>query len=268
MNPSSLQCFPHSRNDCTTKCTSNTGQHNLGLWRDINPTQYTADGGFTCGTYVRNGGSGQSEQVTTGPSGGDTVAHQSIAHYDGFSWPILSSPISNAVYYGVNFCTNPGAPGVGLCSPNGDGSDGWLVGAAAGVGVAVYWDGAALTTVNNGLTTPTNLTSVFMVCHSPEYGSGCPSAAGFAPGLTYAVGKNATSGSIWAFNGDPKASGGWTEQKVVGITTTTYNSVYMLQDSAGNLEGFAVGNGRSRSQTLQRRKYLDCNMYQRSCPPL
>ncbi len=216
----------------------------FGRWRDINPTQYTSDAAGTLrGSYVRNGGSGSIGAGDGWAVGGDGTSPV-IAHYDGFSWPILASPIPNAVYYGVNFCTNPGAPGVGLCSPNGDGSDGWIVGAAAGLGVAVYWDGAALTTVNTGLSDATNLTSVFMVCHSPEYGSGCSSSAGFTPGLTYAVGTNSsTRGSIWAFNGDPKASGGWTEQKVVGILSTRYNSVYMLQDGTGNLEGFAVGNG-------------------------
>ena len=221
----------------------------FGLWRDINPTQYTSDAAGTLrGTYVRNGGSGAIGAGDGWAVGGDGSTPV-IAHYDGFSWPILSSPIPTAVYYGVNFCTNPGAPGVGLCSPNGDGSDGWLVGCtalctAANEGVAVYWDGAALTTVNTGLSDAENLTSVFMVCHSPEYGSGCPSSAGFGPGLTYAAGTNSTpKGSIWAFNGDPKASGGWTEQKVVGVNSPRYNSVYMLQDSAGNLEGFAVGDG-------------------------
>jgi len=215
----------------------------FGNWRDINPTQYTADAAGTLrGLYVRNGGSGSIGAGDGWAVGGD-AGSPVLAHYDGFSWPIIASPIATAVYYGVHFCTSSGAPGVGLCSPNGDGSDGWMVGAAAGAGVALYWDTSALSIVNTGLSAATNLTSVFMVCHSPEFGSGCPSSAGFGPGLTYAVGANTTSGSIWAFNGDPKASGGWTEQVVVGTTTTRYNSVYMFEDGAGNLEGFAVGNG-------------------------
>ena len=228
----------------------------FGLWRDINPAQYTSDAvGTLRATYVRNGGSGSIGAGDGWAVGGDIGVAPIIAHYDGFSWPILSSPIAGAVYYGVNFCTSPGAPGVGLCSPNGDGSDGWLVGSTcpssscttAGDGVAAYWDGAALTTKTTGLTTDAvNLTSVFMVCHSPEYGSVCPGSAGFVSGLTYAAGTNATAstssrGSIWAFSGDPKTSGGWVEQDVVGQAAARYNSIYMFQDASGALEGFAVG---------------------------
>ncbi len=127
-------------------------------------------------------------------------------------------------------------------------------------GVAVYWNGAALTTVNTGLSDAANLTSVFMVCHSPEYGSGCPSSAGFVSGLTYAVGTNITSstsshGSIWAFSGDPKGSGGWIEQTVVGVATDRYNSVYMFRDSSGNLEGFAVGGNKDGSNGVVARLF-------------
>jgi photosystem II stability/assembly factor-like uncharacterized protein len=232
-----------------------------GPWRDINPTQYTADAAGTLrGTYLRNGGSGAIGAGDGWAVGGDVIACPTvveqcpvIAHYDGFSWPILASPVVPPVaYYGVNFCTSPGAPGVGLCSQNGDGSDGWLVGCTAapcttgGDGVAVYYDGAALTTKTTGLSDAANLTSVFMVCHSPEFSSGCPGSSGFVGGLTYAAGRNGTSttsshGSIWAFSGDPKSSGGWVEQVVLGQAADHYNSIYMFQDSAGNLEGFAVG---------------------------
>jgi hypothetical protein len=221
----------------------------FGRWRDINPAQYTsATPGTLRGIYVRNGGSGSIGAGDGWAVGGDTP-NPVIAHYDGFSWPIIASPVAAAVYYGVNFCTSPGAPGVGLCSPNGDGSDGWLVGqTTTPTGLAVYWDGAALTTQTTGLSNAANLTSVFMVCHSPEFGSGCPSGAAFVAGLTYAVGANLTSstgshGSIWAFSGDPKTSGGWIEQSVHGAPTDRFNSVYMFQDGAGNLEGFAVGDG-------------------------
>lgn len=222
-----------------------------GPWRDINPTQYTPDAtGTLRSIYVRNGGSGSIGAGDGWAVGGDTVSGVGtpvIAHYDGFSWPITSSPIATSIYYGVNFCTSPGAPGVGLCSPNGDGSDGWLVGQNTGTskGLAVYW-APGLTTQTTGLGDALNLTSVFMVCHSPEFSSGCPSSAGFVNGLTYAVGKNITSstsshGSVWAFSGDPKSSGGWVEQVVLGFPADHYNSIYMFQDSAGNLEGFAVG---------------------------
>ena len=230
----------------------------FGRWRDINPTQYTGDPtGTLRSTFVRNGGWGSIGAGDGWAVGGDTVLGAFvpvIAHYDGFSWPILSSPISAAIYYGVNFCTSPGAPGVGLCSPNGDGSDGWLVGrcqtaACNGVGdtaIAAYWDVASLTSKTTGLTNAANLTSVFMVCHSPQFGSGCPSSAGFVAGLTYAAGVNTTSSgashaSIWAFSGDPKSSGGWVEQSVLGTAADRFNSIYMFQDGSGILEGFAVG---------------------------
>jgi len=239
----------------------------FGRWRDIDPTQYTADAAGTLrAAYVRNGGSGSIGAGDGWAVGGDSIACPTIvefcpiiAHYDGFSWPILSSPVPPPVaYYGVNFCTNSGAPGVGLCSPNGDGSDGWLVGcantcAAANDGVAVYWDGAALTTKMTGLSDAENLTSVFMVCHSPEYGSGCPGSAGFVSGLTYAAGENATGlGSIWAFSGDPKTSGGWVEQDVVGQAAARYNSIYMFQDASGALEGFAVGGDKTNGGVVAR----------------
>ncbi len=228
----------------------------FGRWRDINPTQYTADPkGSLRGIYVRNGGSGSIGAGDGWAVGGDNISNTQqpvLAHYDGFSWPIIASPLPNATYNSVNFCTNSGAPGVGLCSPNGDGSDGWIVGnsnssvhpSGSAGGIALYWDGAALTVQDTGLSDAKNLTSVFMVCHSPAYSTGCPSGSAFVSGLTYAVGTNATNqGSIWAFSGDPKTSGGWIEQKVVGVPTTRYNSVYMFQDGAGNLEGFAVGEG-------------------------
>ena len=165
----------------------------FGRWRDINPTQYTSDPqGNLRGIYVRNGGSGSIGAGDGWAVGGDNVSNTQqpiLAHYDGFSWPIISSPITNATYNSVNFCTSPGAPGVGLCNPNGDGSDGWIVGnsnstthpAGSAGGIALYWDGA-LTAQNNGLSDAKNLTSVFMVCHSPEFGSGCPALLGLVLG--------------------------------------------------------------------------------------
>ena len=106
---------------------------NYGRWRDINPTQYSGDlTGPLRGVYVRNGGSGGIGAGDGWAVGGSSAPI--IAHYDGFSWVIMSSPIANALYNSANFCTTPGAPGVGLCSPNGDGSDGWIVGTAAGRG--------------------------------------------------------------------------------------------------------------------------------------
>ncbi len=217
------------------------GQIAYGKWRNINPTQYaptaTAVRDPLRSVYVRNGGSGAIGAGDGWAVGGTSGAI--ISHYDGFSWQIMASPDPGAQYYGVNFCTSPGAPGVGLCSPNGDGSDGWLVGrSSGGTGYAVYWDGAALTPVISGLGSAINITSVFMACHSPAYGSGCPGT--LAAGLTYAVGKDATGGAIYAFNGNPKSGGGWSLQFDTS-TATQFNSVYMFIDAAGNLGGFAVG---------------------------
>jgi hypothetical protein len=211
-----------------------------GRWRDINPTQYTLDvDGTLRGVYVRNGGSGGIGAGDGWAVGGDSP-NPIISHYDGFSWEIEPTVVSGAEYNAAHFCTAPGAPGVGLCSPNGDGSDGWIVGSAAGAAVALYWDGSALTQVSTGLSTygATNLTSVFMACHSPPYGSGCPGS--LSPGLTYAVGATGAHGIIFAFNGNPKSSGGWTFQFQSSLATK-FNSVYMYIDQAGNLAGFAVG---------------------------
>jgi hypothetical protein len=212
-----------------------------GRWRDINPTQYSTDiTGTLRGDYVRSGGTGGIGAGDGWAVGGDSPV-PIIAHYDGFSWQIMATIISLAEYNAAHFCTAPGAPGVGLCSPNGDGSDGWIVGAASGAAVALYWDGAALTQVSTGLPSGSaNLTSVFMVCHSPPFGSGCPGS--LSPGLTYAVGTAGGHGIIFAFNGNPKAGGGWTSQFVSSLATR-FNSVYMYVGQSGNLAGFAVGDG-------------------------
>jgi photosystem II stability/assembly factor-like uncharacterized protein len=215
------------------------------IWRDLNPTQYTTDvAGTLRGVYVRSGGFGAIGAGDGWAVGGDSP-NPIIAHYDGFSWQIYGSPVSPAVWNSVHFCTAPGAPGVGLCSPNGDGSDGWIVGTAGGFARALYWDGSSgsWTDVSTGLATygAANLTSVFLVCHSPPWGTGCPSSAS-TTGLAYAVGSAGVAGAIFAFNGWPGHSGGWTLQTVAGATTTRYNSVYMYIDQSGNLAGFAVGN--------------------------
>ncbi len=222
------------------------GAITFGRWRDINPANYSSDvTGNLRGVYVRNGGSGSIGAGDGWAVGG--TANSTISHYDGFSWQIVASPVASALYNSAHFCTNPGAPGVGLCSPNGDGSDGWIVGTASGVGVSVYWDGAALTQITSGLASSTNLTSVFMVCHSPPFGTGCPGGGAFTGGLTFAVGSNSsTLGAIYQFSGNPKSGGSWAQQTVTrldAVPTTRFNSVYMFQDNAGTLEGFAVGNG-------------------------
>jgi photosystem II stability/assembly factor-like uncharacterized protein len=212
----------------------------FGRWRDINPANYSPDvNGILRGIYVRNGGTGSIGAGDGWAVGGSTGPL--ISHYDGFSWKILGSPVTNGRFTSVHFCTSPSAPGVGLCSPNGDGSDGWIVGwdTGSGQGTALYWDGAALTTVITGLASSQNLTSVFLACHSPPYGAGCSGVSG--TGLAVAVGRNSTGGAIYQFNGDPKAGGGWTEQVISGVSTTQYNGVYLYYTGSG-LGGFAVGN--------------------------
>ena len=160
------------------------GATTFGRWRDINPTQYSTDvTGTLRGTYIRNGGSGSIGAGDGWAVGGDGT-NGVISHYDGFSWQILPPPILGE-YNSANFCISPGAPGVGsLCNVNGDGSDGWLVGGnGATVPIATYWDGSGLTEVVIGLTgVAGNLTSVFMVCHSPQFSLGCsgPFAVGRA----------------------------------------------------------------------------------------
>lgn len=209
-----------------------------GRWRDINPTQYSTDvEGTLRGIYVRSGGTGGIGAGEGWAVGGDTGIPV-ISHYDGFSWELRGSPVAGAVYNSVHFCTAPGAPGVGLCSPNGDGTDGWVVGTAAGNAVAVYVSNpSTLTQVSTGLGAG-NLTSVFMVCHSPPYGSGCPGA--LSAGRTYAAGQSGGAGVIYVFNGDPLNAGGWTLQ-FTSLLTSKFNSIYMFWDGS-QLGGFAVGN--------------------------
>ena len=217
-----------------------------GLWRDISPTQYSADTtGTLNGIYVRNGGSGAIGAGDGWAVGGDSGT-PIISHYDGFSWKSgLSSIRTPAVYNSVNFCTSPGAPGVGLCSPNGDGSDGWIVGGTAGspgAPIALYWDGSTLTDETPKLPPGSTgtLKSVFLVCHLD--GSGCPTGGAFGAGVAYAAGTDGTNGVIYAFNGNPETGGAWTLEFTTAATSA-FNGIYMFQNSAGNLQGFAVGNG-------------------------
>lgn len=175
------------------------GTITFGKWRDINPTDYATDVAPATinGVYVRNGGTGSIGAGDGWAVGGD-AGNSIISHYDGFSWQIFTSPVAGAVYNSVNLCTSPGAPGVGLCSPNGDGSDGWIVGGSGAGQLALYWDGSALTQVSTGLGGAGTLNSVFMVCHSPPFGTGCPGV--LSAGLTYAAGTNGAQGVIYAFN--------------------------------------------------------------------
>lgn len=228
---------------------------NYGRWCDINPTQYAADvSGTLRGVYMRSGGTGAIGAGEGWAVGGDTIsgaASPIISHYDGFSWQIKPSP-TPAVWTSTHFCTTPGAPGVGLCNPNGDGTDGWIVGGSdlnpsLSVPLALYWAGpsSGLTPVNPPVPYTTAhgiLNSVFMVCHSPPYGSGCPGGAAFSPGLTIAVGSDGANGVIYQLSGDPLHGAGWVFQTVTGDPTSAYNSVYMYVDQTGNLAGFAVGN--------------------------
>lgn len=212
-----------------------------GRWRDINPTQYAtapAEGPLR-GIYLRSGGTGYigaGEGWAVGGAPGVPI----LSHYDGFSWELRGSPIAGAVYNSVHFCTAPGAPSVGLCSPNGDGTDGWIVGTDGAAARALYVSNpSTLTEVSTGLAPATNLTSVFMVCHSPPYGTGCPGA--LSAGRTYAAGQSGGFGVIYVFNGDPLNGGGWTLQFTSALTSK-FNSIYMFWDGS-QLGGFAVGNG-------------------------
>ena len=218
----------------------------FGRWRDINPTQYTTDvPGTLRGVYVYK--SGTSAAIGAGDGwvvGGDSP-NGVIAHFDGFSWQILSPPVAGSVYYSANFCLTPGAPNVGsICNPftqNGYVADGWLVGTVGGTTpVATYWDGSALTEKDTGLALAGagNLTSVFVVCNLQQTAGQIGCSGSFASsGLTYAVGETSAGshGIICQFT-----SGGWT-CPFTSALATRYNSVYMFVDQNGNLGGFAVG---------------------------
>ncbi|MGD0422813.1 MAG: hypothetical protein ABSA92_05080 [Candidatus Bathyarchaeia archaeon] len=244
-----------------------------GPWRDINPTQYVSAGDSFVpgpnvpfnGVYVRQAGFGSvgagdawavggcdpssalwpfSTSGCGGASGGGTVVW-----YDGFSWLIkgINGIVSPAFYSGVNFCTSPGAPSVGLCSPNGDGSDGWIVGGDATGQIAAYVTNPSSITIDKtGLNSTGYLTSVFETCHvdNDPNGKGCPSG----PGDAYATGTDGTHGRIYEYTGDAPTGGGWHAMEIgppsqlYSSTATIYNSIYMFIDSANQLEGFAVGN--------------------------
>jgi len=261
------------------------GGISAGPWRDINPTQYTSAGDAYVpgpdvpfnGIYVRQAGfgavgageawavggcgptsttapvfpfsgSGCDPTVSTPPGGG------TIAYYDGFSWTIEGNQLSGqgSFYTGVNFCTSPGSPGVGLCSPNGDGSDGWIVGGnrtayssfgEAPVALYVTARGVSPTPDSAGLGSSGYLTSVFETCHvtNDPNGIGCPSA--LLGGDAYAVGTDGANGVIYEYSGSAPIGGSWSlvHTSSGASHATIYNSVYMFIDSTGNLEGFAVG---------------------------
>ena len=262
-----------------------------GPWRDINPTQYSSAGDPALpgvpgpnvpfnGVYVRVagfgavgagaawavGGCGPTTTSPTFPFSGSGCAATgstppgggTITYYDGFSWTIVSNPFSadESFYTGVHFCTSPGTPSVGLCSPNSDGSDGWIVGGintvstspVAGPGpVALYVTGpSSVTPDTTGLPTQAGsyLTSVFETCHvdNDPNGKGCPTG----PGDAYAAGTDGLHhGVIYEYTGGAPATGGWHAMTIgaqlFSTSATIYNSIYMFIDSSGNLEGFAVG---------------------------
>jgi len=250
-----------------------------GPWRDINPTQYSSAGDIGIpgpdvpfnGVYVRVagfgavgagdawavGGCGPTGTSPTFPFSGagcdPTYAEPpgggTITYYDGFSWTIVSNPnyfADPSFYTGVNLCTSPGAPSVGLCSPNGDGSDGWIVGGDSTGQLALYITGPSTVTPDNtGLASSGYLTSVFETCHvdNDANGKGCPAGAG--AGDAYAAGTDGTHGVIYEYTGGAPATGGWHAMTIgaqlYSSIATIYNSIYMFIDSSGNLEGFAVG---------------------------
>lgn len=249
-----------------------------GPWRDINPTQYASAGDANVpgpdvpfnSIYVRAagfgsvgageawavGGCGPTSStppvfpfsntgcVVTGstPPGGGT-----IAYYNGFSWILTGDPFSGqrSFYTGVNFCTSPGSPGVGLCSPNGDGTDGWIVGGNRTGPIAAYVVGRGVTPTPDTIGLPLGgyLTSVFETCHvdNDPNGKGCPSSLG--AGDAYAAGTDGAHGVIYEYTGGaPSGLGGWHPMLITGAAATIYNSIYMFVDSSsGTLEGFAVG---------------------------
>ena len=174
-----------------------------------------------------------------------------IAQYDGFSWQLHPPPRSDSVYYSANFCKPESLLTIGpTCTASAEGSEGWMVGSSLVGPAATYWSGSSLMEVTNGLIPSgvSNLTSVFMVCHSPGFALGCsgPFAAG---GLTYAVGQAVTAsgphGVICDFHGAPTSGGGWTCPFIsAGSGNTQFNSVFMFVEHTGGvsfLGGFAVG---------------------------
>ena len=253
------------------------GGISAGPWRDINPTQYLSAGGGAVpgpnvafnGIYVRTAGFGAVGAGDAWAVGGCNTAATwpfsvtgcaatgggTITHYDGFSWTIEGDPFSAdaSFYSGVHFCTSPGAPGVGLCSPNGDGSDGWIVGGFNNGPVALYiTSSSSITMASSNLPCGATcgsavaaqpggyLTSVFETCHvdNDPNGKGCPTGLGAAD--AYAVGTNGANGVIYDYSGPAPAGGGW-NLMFTSATATIYNSIYMFIDSSGHLEGFAVG---------------------------
>ncbi|MGA2461105.1 MAG: YCF48-related protein [Candidatus Bathyarchaeia archaeon] len=210
------------------------GAINFGRWRDINPAQYAASPFSNLhGTYVRSGGTG-----SIGAGDGWAVGDNGvILHYDGFSWNYLTSPAGTTVnFYGVSFGAPAGAPNA-INSPNGDGSDGWIVGGIPGTAsaaVALYWDGSGLTQVSSCIGEV--FYSVFVAVH---FVPGSPSTA---TDVLLAGTDNAGQGAIWELTGSPKLSPGCVPVQTFAATTAM-NSIYMFKDGSSVQHGFAVGNG-------------------------
>jgi len=266
------------------------GGISAGPWRDINPTQFLTAGDATVpgpnvpfnGIYVRQAGFGavgageawavggcgptgtsptfpfSGGEITYPTSCGAGAAGGTIAYYDGFSWLIKTDPFrgDGSFYTGVNFCTPPGSPGVGLCSSNGDGTDGWIVGGVTTLPAGYTTYQVALYVPTRGAASPDSaglsttagsyLTSVFETCHvdNDPNGKGCPSGLS---GDAYAAGTSGGDGVIYEYSGGAPTGGGWTlihtstNSRAPTTPATIYNSIYMFVDSTGSLEGFAVG---------------------------
>ena len=157
---------------------------------------------------------------------------------------------STAEYNSVNFCLSPGAPvsvqyvtrtlRMGMLLMDGS----WEVARPFGnlpnatCPVATYWNGGRLTEKDDGLSAAGagNLTSVFMVCNSPESGQlGC-SGPFQSAGLTYAVGANAAgTQGLSATSMEIHSLGSWGCPFTSSAGNTKFNSVYMYVDQTGNL---------------------------------
>jgi hypothetical protein len=215
-----------------------------GLWRLINPTEYTPNPGSNMhGIFLTSGG-------TSGKGSGSGWAVSDkgfIYNWDGFSWNQAPAPgaAANCQLDSVNF----GGPLNPLTSVTS--SSGWISGGAVGGGasapcttnklaVALFYNGIGWSTVPVPSTTfpgaTAEMLSVFQV------------KAAQNPGDTvdaWGVGEEnaGAAGAIWHFSGVPGVDS-WSEFTTEAVPV---NSLYMTHCVGGTCgaadDGIAVGNG-------------------------
>jgi len=197
-------------------------QAQLGLWRLISPTEYTAFPASNIhGIYMLSGGTSGKGSGRGWMSGDNGL----VFTWDGFSWNQEAVPVTTCQLNSVNF-GGPLNPLTSITS-----SSGWIVGGhnpvggACGAPESMFFNGVnwVAYAVPSAALATTELRGVYLVQ------SGSP--GNFIQ--AYAVGtESGADGAFWVWNGVPGSGGAWTRCSVAGcgpIVPAPVNSLYMTQ---------------------------------------